>query len=227
MTSKKLFSRLKRTSLRNKATKASTDSTKSTSNYHKKYYNDVVLLSMLFLIGIFYGTLILRVNVYHNDVILGNLMEEYINKYQTQTVLACFYSSMTSTFIFMITSYLLGYSAIFQPITLLLPLIRGMGLGYLMSLIYSIYLIKGVFFCTLIIIPSAIVSFFCILFACRESIKLSNSFFFSFARKNSKPVEISTIRLYTLKLVILLLISIGGAVLEATCFFVFGGIFKF
>lgn len=218
MTSKKVFSQLKRTRLVDKV---------SDVNYHKRYYNDLILLSMLFLIGIFYGTLILRVNVFNNDVIINNLMEGYINKYKAQTVLACFYSSITSTCVFIVSSYLLGFSAVFQPIILFLPLIRGIGLGYLMSLIYSTYLIKGVFFCAVIILPSAIVSFFCVLFACREAIKLSNLFFFSFARKNSKKVELATIKLYTLKLVILLLISIGGAILEAVCFFLFGGIFKF
>lgn len=211
MINSKFFSGIKRTSLISK----------------KRHYNDLILLSMLFLIGIFYGTLILRVNIFNNDIIITNLMEEYITKHQEQTVLACFYSSITSTCLFIIISYLLGYSAVFQPIILMLPLIRGIGLGYLMSLIYSTYLVRGVIFCAVIIIPSAIVSFFCILFACREAIKLSNLFFFSFARKNSKPVELSTIRLYTLKLVILLLISVGGAILEAICFFLFGGIFKF
>lgn len=216
MQSKKVLSNLKRTRSKPK-----------NINYHKRYYNDIVLLSMLFLIGMFYGTLILRVNIFNDDIIVTNLMTEYINKYQTQTVLACFYSSITSTCLFLVISYLLGYSAVFQPIILLLPLIRGIGLGYLMSLIYSTYLMKGVLFCAVIIIPSAVVSFFCILFACRESIKLSNLFFFSFAKKNSKQVEMSTVRLYTLKLAILLLISIGGAILEAVCFFLFGGIFKF
>lgn len=203
---------------------------KSTSNakkYHKKYYNDLILLTILFLLGIFYGTLILRVNFFNNDIIIDNLINEYVNKHQTQTVLTCFLSSITSTCLFIIVSYLLGFSAIFQPIIFALPLIRGIGLGYLMSLIYSIYLIKGVLFCAIIILPSAIVSFFCILFSCRESIKLSNLFFLSFAKKNSKPVELSTIKLYTLKLIIILLISVGGAILEATCFFLFGGIFKF
>lgn len=221
MTTKKIFTSLKRTSLSTKTSK------NNSTNYHKKYYNDLVLLIMLFLIGIFYGTLILRINVFNDDVILNNLMEEYIQKFQTQSILTCFYNSLASTFVFLILSYLLGYSAVFQPIILLLPVIRGIGLGYLMSLFYSTYFLKGILFCTIIIIPSAIVSFFCILFACREAINLANQFLFSFTRKNSKQVELSTIRLYTLKLTILLLISIGGAILETVCFFLFGGVFKF
>ncbi len=191
----------------------------------KKNYIFVALI-VLFIIGMVYGTLLVKSKSYNIIEMLSIITSEYVSVNATQAIISTFINSFLSVFIFILVPYLLGYSAIGQLATMLIPLFKGLGLGSAMAQLYTSYGLKGIGYSALIIIPQTVISLFAIIIACRESIKLSNLFLLTFASKQGRDINLSTIKLYNIKFLILCLIALVSSLVSAVSILLFSGLFN-
>ncbi|MEG0693036.1 MAG: stage II sporulation protein M [Oscillospiraceae bacterium] len=194
-------------------------------DYRANY--SLILLAGMFIIGMIYGVLLIKSNSDSLANTISIITNEYTIKLQQGSIWQGFWSSFVSTFIFIFLPYLLGYSAIAQPLILFVPWFKGLGLGFFMANLYTSYGFRGIGFCALVIMPSTLVALFCILIASREALKLSNLFFQSFASKRHSAVSLTTIKLYNLKLLVLSFISLIASIINVVCVLLFSELFNF
>ncbi len=196
------------------------------AQWRGKIHLTVPLLLFSFLLGMAYGVLMLS----SETAISGQfifLTQEYTLRQQSQTILELFFSSFSSSFFFIALPYFSGYSAVGQPVAFLVPCFKGLGLGAFMGDLYLTQGIAGVGYCLLVLMPYLLIALFSMMIACRESFRLSNLFFFSFAGKNPVPVNGNCIRLYNVKFLILCGLVIVSAIVSVLCTFLFSGWFVF
>lgn len=187
----------------------------------------IILLCAMFVIGMLYGVLLLKLGSGSLSEAISLITAGYRSKLQSLTVVESFFSAFSSAFAFVLIPYLLGYSAVFQPLILLLPWFKGLGLGFFMANIYLSYGFSGMGFCALFVIPQTVIVIFCMIVACREALKLSNMFFFSFAGKSRECVTLNSVRLYNIKFAVLSGMCLLAAIVDVLCSLIFSGLFDF
>ena len=127
-------------------------------------------------------------------------------------------------FLFMLAAFLLGLCAAGLPLLLLLPILRGVGTGVVSGWLYMTYGLRGVGYSVLVLCPAAIVSVLIMLSYCKESMLMSGDMLLVLHNKQDKME--SSLRLYITRYLVLLLVSIPAAALDALCFAAFSGIFE-
>lgn len=176
-----------------------------------------------FILGLLYGVLVLQ----QNAAMLESLRLLTGELSKGQSLLEHFFSACTSALFFLFLPYLLGYSAIGQPVAVFLPFFKGLGLGAFLGSLYASHGLAGMGYAALIVIPAALVLLFALLIACRESIKLSNLIFFNFFGKSATALNIEILRLYHIKFLILFGLALCSAVISAICMWLFSRLFAF
>jgi len=127
-------------------------------------------------------------------------------------------------FLFMLAAFLLGLCAAGLPFLLLLPVLRGMGTGVVSGWLYMTYGLPGVGYCVLVLCPAAVVSVLIMLAYCKESMLMSGDMALVLTGKQDKME--SSLRLYVTRYLVLLLVTVLAAALDAMCFAAFSGIFE-
>lgn len=185
-----------------------------------------LLLIVMFIFGMLYGVLLIGGNkeLYQTFSLFTG---EYAQQQQEQSVLQSFLLAFHSSILFIVIPYLLGYSAIGHPVTLFVPFFKGLGLGAFMGNLYSSHGLQGIGYSVLIIVPYTLVALLAIMIACRESLRLSNLFFLSFASKRGTPVTMGAIKLYNVKYLILCVIILISAILNTVSILLFSRLFQF
>lgn len=190
----------------------------------KKGGHIFLLLGGLFGLGMLYGVLLVRTGSGDIENGIASLLSAYVHQIRVQTPFGYFKDSVYLSIFTLIVPYLSGFSAIGHPMALAAPLARGLTLGFFMSSLYMQFGFQGVLYSLFVLVPNALLCIFCLLIGCRESIRLSNLFFGSFAFRHSTGVTLSAIKVYHVKMGVLLLISLGGSLLDLICFLLFGGL---
>ena len=126
--------------------------------------------------------------------------------------------------LFLIAAYLLGLCAGGLPLLLMLPVLRGLGIGVTSGWLYITYGPTGVGYSLLVLYPATVVSILIMLTGCKESMLMSSDMLLMLNGKLER-VE-SSLRLYTTRYFVLALTSILAAALDAACFSVFSGVFE-
>ena len=187
--------------------------------------NIFYLLLFLFILGMMYGSVLLKED---NTSLLKNLasiQDVYIRDKLNQSVFLTICNSFVSSGLFFAITFLCGFSAIGQPFTLLVPFVKGLGIGSSIGYLYLNYGIAGIGYSALLMIPSAIISIFSLVLSARESIRLSNTLASLFL-KGSIQISKAAFRLYLLKHFILLIFILISALLEGLLTFLFAGLFQ-
>lgn len=185
-------------------------------------------LFLMFIIGMIYGALLSKTQSAEFLESLNLITREYASAHEKQTLLKTLSSSFLSCSIFVVTPYLLGYSAIGQVASFFVPMFKGLGIGLTMGHLYLSYGLKGVSYSALIIVPQTVVGLFAILIGCREAIRLSSMFLgVCSSSKQGKPFSSETIRLYNIKFSVLLAIALFSAVVDVITVLLFSRMFNF
>ena len=181
----------------------------------------IIALMAIMLLGVLIGTLAFC-NMNSNDVSnLSFITQGFIKNRAEQTFIKTIAASFSSAGVLALICFLLGFCAIAQPVELLIPLFRGLGLGTSIAYIYSCYGVRGFFITFIMIIPHAVISSIAIIIAARESIRLSN-LFTSIAMSTKTDIEMrSSIKLYLLKFLILFGIIGISSLIDSILTFVF------
>ena len=179
-------------------------------SYVKTNYREYVLVSLLFIIGIFIGVMIinnskenqiLEISTYINNFITNYKEIENINK----TVLIM--ESIRKNFMFAVILWLAGTTIIGMPIVLIVILLRGAILGFTISSItVTLGTGKGILFCMATIILHNIIYIPAILTIGVSSIKLYKSIV-NDKRKENIKFEIIRHTIISILMIILLMLS--------------------
>ncbi|MBR0428362.1 MAG: stage II sporulation protein M [Clostridia bacterium] len=181
-------------------------------SYIKNNYKEYVLVSLLFIIGIFVGVMIINNIKYQQTAEITSFISEFITKYKELENInktALIIESIRKNLIFAIVLWLAGTTVIGMPIVLIIILLRGTILGFTISSI-SVTLgpLKGSLFCLISIVLHNIIYIPAILSIGVSSIKLYKSIIKDKRKENIKIEIIRHTIIFGLMMILLVLSAI-------------------
>lgn len=185
----------------------------------------IVILFLLFFCGVLYGSLAAATAPREIVGQVAGITGGFADKRAEQSLLTTFVNSFGTNIVLLIIIYLLGFSAISQPIELFLPIFYGLGVGISMGVIYKIQLFQGIVYSAVLIVPHTVVALFAIILATREAFLMSNLFLGSAIPKLYGDISLETIKLYTLKFLVLSVIVLVSALADCMLTFLFARLF--
>ncbi|MEG1834837.1 MAG: stage II sporulation protein M [Oscillospiraceae bacterium] len=186
----------------------------------------LIILTLIVIAGFLIGSFSLK---YPNEQFLSKsfgIVENLYNQQINQTILANFIEYFFSEALFLLIVFLFGLCIIGEPFLWIIPFIRSLESGLIMSIIYQNFSLKGIVYCISIIIPSAIVALSTLIIATKESILMTKDINAIIKKKNpiSSP---NIIRLYLERYGILTLGTLLSALIYAITVQIFSGKFNF
>ena len=132
-------------------------------------------------------------------------------------------SSFVSSTVFIAVVFLSGLSALGQPLAVAVLLLRGMGWGAAMSQLYSIYGGRGALLSAVFVLLPAVITAAALMIAAREAVAMSNILLciVFFDRQHNGLRQ--TMRLYTVKFLVLEAAAAVSAGLECLLTVIFAG----
>lgn len=184
----------------------------------------ITLLFAVITAGVFLGTLLFcrssRQLVYTSDA----LCHGFIKLLCPQSIAEMFVRSFSWTFILLMLMMLSGFCSISQPFSMILLFWRGSALGVSVSYMYSIYGLKGAAVSVLMILPNAVATSLILVYAARESLRLSNLLLIYIAEKcRNEDKYLPQIKLYFLRFAVLMLMVVISSAADCALTFFFSG----
>lgn len=193
----------------------------------KKPFKDklLVILFLLFLAGVLYGGIIAASAT--EDIVekLSGITGGFVCKRAEQSLLTTFLSSFGSNLLILAVMFALGFSAIAQPFELFAPVFYGLGVGITMGYIYKTQLFKGVVYCAVLVVPHTVIALTAIVLAAREAFLMSNLFLGCALPKLSGELSHETLKLYSVKGLVLSAVVLISAIVDCMLTFIFAGLF--
>ncbi len=146
-----------------------------------------------------------------------NLIEnDYLSMRQKGGYISILYSSLLNSSTLIVVLFLLGFCAIAQPVSILVPVYKGLGFGATIAQIYSENGINGFFTAFILILPCALVSSYALFIGVRESLRMSNRFFSqAFLNRRSESDSINDyVKLYAIKFLVLEAVTAVSAAVD-------------
>ena len=188
-------------------------------NYIKNNFKEYTLVSLLFIIGLFISVLVINncdndcleeISAYINDFIDNFKNAESINKIEL------FIDSVKNNIFLTLILWLAGTTVIGVPIVLIIILLRGLSLGYTISIVtYTLGTFKGLEFCFISILLKNLLFIPALLTLGVSSIKLYKSIIQDKRKENIKIEIIRHCIISILMLLILILSSLVDAFISA------------
>ncbi len=183
-----------------------------------------ILIIGLMISGVFIGTFAFC-NM--NDTVVKSLSfisQSFIETRSSENFLSVILDGFYSSTIQLSIIFLLGFCCISQPITLLFPFVKGLGLGVTLSQIYASIGYKGFFVILFLIVPFCMVTVFSLALAIQESFRMANTLAkMTFTNAISSGAKNETV-IYIKKFLMLEAIMIFASLVDAIFTFVFSKI---
>ena len=119
----------------------------------------------------------------------------------------------------------LGFSVIGFPFIMIIPFLKGLGLGAISGFLYSAYKLSGFGYCMLFIYPCNILCVYALIQACNNSAEYSRNAYLK-ALKSKGQYEKNETRVYLLRQLVFLGLCCISALIDAVSFKLFSGLFK-
>ena len=170
----------------------------------------LILLVLSFITGVILGALTVKNSSEESLDIIKELTDGFVQAKANQSILNVFISYCTADIIAVILSAVFGLSVIGEPIILLIPCFRGLGLGMSIGCIYSQYNLDAIMFVVLMTALPACLSISSMLIACKENILNSKDII---DRLNGSDTQrMIDYRMYVLRNAITVFIILAAAV---------------
>ncbi|MDE6671206.1 MAG: stage II sporulation protein M [Ruminococcus sp.] len=150
------------------------------------------------------------------------LHQYFIPELSGGTIYEVFRNTFLSLTVFTVTAFLMGLSAIGQPVGVLMLMYRGFGIGTAVSHVYTVKGLHGVPEVLIMILPECLAVSVITLLSVRELMRLSHGVFVSVI--SEKLHTDKTFRLYCLEFLVLIAVSFLVAVLTALMNYIFSGL---
>ena len=138
------------------------------------------------------------------------------------TIYEVFRNTFVSLTVFTVTAFLMGLSAIGQPVGMLMLLYRGFGIGTAVSHVYITKGLHGIPEVLIMILPECLAVSVITLLSVRELMRLSHGVFISVIAEKLHTDK--TIRLYCLEFLVLIAVSFLVAIVTALMNYIFSGL---
>jgi len=186
------------------------------SHYTKRNYT-LIGLGLLFLAGVLAGTLILGYADEDSFAIVRQLLTGFVENRRTQPVAGNFKAAASSSLIFIGAMFFCGFCAIGQPAEMLAPFFKGLGFGISAASLYEVYGSGAAGYVGLFLLPGTVITTIALLLCCRESLRLS----FSFWRTLRGGQEPYSLKLYMARYFVAAVVCLLSALLEAFLHYLF------
>jgi len=182
--------------------------------------NSFIILGIAVIFGIAVGTFFQTVSA---DCSQPLIHQYFAPIYSGNTVLEVFRNTFVSSAVFTAIAFLIGTSAVGLPFGIAMLIYRGFGIGVSSTLMFALNG-KGAFpAVAIMILPKAMAVTVVSVLAVRELIR-SSSRLFVFWKDGNDEGERKTVRLYIVKFIVLIVISIIIAAADSVINYVFSGL---
>lgn len=142
---------------------------------------------------------------------------------QNQDFAQILMKSFLSSSVYLGCAFVLGFSAVAQPVEIIIPLVKGLGLGVCVAQIYAQNGKEGILTCLLLILPCSLASMYALIIGVRESVGLSNILLTNLLTSGQTNGLLSTVKLYGTKFLVLEAIVAVSAAVDCICTVFFAG----
>lgn len=182
----------------------------------------LMLLLLFYVTGSFIGAVAVKGIDGEMLVHIKELAESFVQQRNTQSILQNFLSSVLTDTVYTIIAAVFGLCLIGEPILWLIPLARGLGIGFISGYFLKTYTLSGFMYCLSILFVPSMLSVAATVFMCREAIITSKDLFRSTG--GSAAVKKSDFyKLYALRFILLYAIMILAALVSAALTYAFSG----
>lgn len=191
-----------------------------------KPYLPFIILSLVFVLGVFLGSILVCKVDLLNEFAADKLNEIYLVRSE-RNFLTILRDSVLSIIPFYIFLFICGTSVIGAAITPIMLLYKGFIYGLLSGYLYSAFKLEGIMFSAFILLPVTIVSVFGLLLLAKESI------FFSYLMagiciKSNKPLNLYTnFKSFCINSGLILILGLFAVLLDVGLSTLFVGYFNF
>lgn len=133
--------------------------------------------------------------------------------------------SLSSSTMFLGAVFILGFSAVAQPVEIAVLLVRGMGLGVTMAQVYSQCGKTGIAICAVLIVPAALISSYALIIGTREALSMSNLLMANSLSDRPSEGMLGAVKLYGTKFLVLEAVCAVSAAVDCLCSVIFAGRF--
>ena len=185
------------------------------------------MFSILLLSGLLIGVLVAKNG---NESILAQVSRMFDSFYsvrENQSIGASVINSLKVSCAFWLINILFGLCIIGIPFVTAIPVIRGLGIGLVTGYIYSIYGIKGIGYCFLIIFPGALISFIALIYAVSDSFKMSLYTLSSCVNSGAPKGGAEKIKIFAVRQIFYLMLFAVSAFIDGIVNKLFAGVFNF
>lgn len=188
---------------------------------------EILMFSVLLLSGLLIGVLVAKNG---NESILAQVSRMFDSFYsvrENQSIGASVINSLKVSCAFWLINLLFGLCLIGIPFVTAIPVIRGLGIGLVTGYIYSIYGIKGIGYCFLIIFPGALISFIALIYAVSDSFKMSLYTLSSCVNSGAPKGSAEKIKIFAVRQIFYLILFAVSAFTDGIVNKLFAGVFNF
>lgn len=198
------------------------DKTNLTGTQRRKLSLGLLLLLMSG--GIIAGTIAVCSADSLDAVNKSALTQNLLKTSEIKTIFQIYLNAFVPLAAALILQYICGFSALGQPLTIAGIIYRGVSTGISASIFYLMLGIKGFLAILIMLFPFAAVSSVILILGGRESIKFSNMFMNFALNKNVEEDKRFGIKLYTVKFIVLIVLSLIAAAADSIITYFFTGI---
>ncbi|MCL2195204.1 MAG: stage II sporulation protein M [Oscillospiraceae bacterium] len=191
-------------------------------NLLNKHWHKLALVA-LFGLGLFLGVRTAAVGYTGWQAQVMALLQAQRSSRAGGGMLANALSYFGGDMIFLAIAYIFGLSAGGLPLLLVLPVLRGLGIGVLSGGLYLAHGATGVGYALLVHYPATVISMLIMFSACKESMLMSGDMLLLLNGKIQRAE--SSLKRYSMCYVVLVVTSVIAAIVDAITFTVFSGIF--
>lgn len=188
---------------------------------------EILMFSILLLSGLLIGVLVAKNG---NESILdqvSRMFDSFYSVRENQSIGASVINSLKVSCAFWLINVLFGLCIIGIPFVTAIPVIRGLGIGLVTGYIYSIYGIKGIGYCFLIIFPGALISFIALIYAVSDSFKMSLYTLSSCVNSGAPKGGAEKIKIFAVRQIFYLILFAVSAFTDGIVNKLFAGVFNF
>lgn len=188
---------------------------------------EILFFSLLLISGILIGVFIARNG---NDTVITqvkSIFDSFYSIRENQSIISSVSNSLKVYIVFWMINLFFGFCIIGAPFIAGIPIIRGLGIGLVSGYIYSIYGLKGIGYCMIVIFPGALISFIALIYAVIDSFRMSVYSFGAILNNGNRKNGSEKIKIYLIRQMVYLFLFIAAAFADGTANKLFSGIFSF
>lgn len=178
-------------------------------------YGMLLFLLLIFLIGLFIGSLTVSGTSEDNKSFLTNTLKSFTVFNTNSSISSILLSSLMNNFIFFFCAFLTGLMVIGFPLSVMLIFYKGFSVGFTIGFICALYGFKGILISAVCILPQILITSITLILACGKAMQFSLSLFSLFSSGRRNKGEIPDILPYCFSVLILFLISLISVLFDA------------